>query len=246
VATFLSLAPVVIAFALRREAMYFRRRLHPRQPIPQAPCPALRSGPLVILETGMGQAAARRALEWAQSTTGRPRLVVSVGFSGALCWDLAVGDLVVATEVVDIEGHAWPATWPEAPPAATALKKGRLLCVPELVSDPTEKRRLADQYRALAVDMESAALAQLCHARAIPFACLRSISDDARTGLSPRLAGLLRGGRVAGLPLVVAIARSPTIVPELFRLARDTRKAARVLALGLENLLVIERTDQAG
>ncbi len=53
------------------------------------------------------------------------------------------------------------------------------------------------------------------------------------TELSPRLASLLDGGRVAPLKLLGALVRSPGIVGELVRLARHTDVAARRLATTL-------------
>jgi adenosylhomocysteine nucleosidase len=237
-------APVILAFALRREARYFWRSLLPWWPLPEAPCPAIRSGRVLMLETGIGQAAASRALEWALGTAVRPRLVVSAGFSGALRSTEAVGDLVLATEVVDVEGNNWAATWPEDFRGPPELKKGRLLCVPELISDPSEKQRLAERHQALAVDMESAALARASAQHGIPFAALRCISDDAQTALSPRLAGLLCGARVSAFRLAGAVARRPGILPQLLRLARDTRTAARVLAQALAPLQLTDSAAQ--
>jgi adenosylhomocysteine nucleosidase len=236
-------APGILAFALRREAMYFRRSLVPWWPVAQAPCAAVRSGRVLMLETGIGQAAASRALEWALATAGRPRFVISAGFSGALRSTEAVGDLILATEVVDVEGNTWPAAWPEDFPGPPAGKKGRLLCVPELISDAREKQRLAERHQALAVDMESAALAQVSAKYGIPFASLRCISDDAETALSPRLGGLLRAGRVSAFRLAAAVAGSPGILLQLLRLARDTRTAARELAQALAQLHL---SDSAG
>jgi hypothetical protein len=169
----------------------------------------------------------------------RPAYVVLAGFSGALLTGRPVGHLVLATEVVDEHGNSWPATWPDHPRANTAyppLERGRILTADALVTDPRAKRRLGREFGAVAVDLESAALAPACHRAGIPFGCLRAVSDDARTALSPALAGLLRRGRVATGALLGAVARSPGLVRELWRLARHTRAAAYALAQGTRAL----------
>jgi adenosylhomocysteine nucleosidase len=241
-----------ILFALRREAMSFRREFRPHQRFAGAPCRAHFCGPswltVLVLETGMGPAAMERALGWVLGSPlfggvpYRPRVVLSAGFSGALGPGLRVGDLVLATDVADTEGNCWPATWPAdlgpgewRPP----LHRGRLLGLPNLVADPDRKRLLGAEHQALAVDMETAVVARLCHKAGVPFGCLRAISDDGETPLSPRLANVLCGGRVAPWRLAAALVRRPALVGELWRLARDTRHAARQLALGLGELLTL-------
>jgi adenosylhomocysteine nucleosidase len=189
----------------------------------------------------MGHGAAARALDWLfGSGPDRPAAVLSAGFSGALRPEAKVGHLVAATELVAPPDQVWPVTWcPDlaAELAGTVLHRGRLLCMPELVTDPRDKQRLSEEYRALAVDMETAAVAQFCHAHRVPFGCLRVISDGFDTPLSGRLATLLRGGRVSPVRLAAALARSPALIVEMCRLATATRRAARLLARGLEELL---------
>src|SRR5581483_2047520 len=126
-------------------------------------------------------------------------------------------------------GNRWPAT----PGELAGAEWGPLLTLPEMVGDPEEKRRLAAEHGAIAVDMESAFTARLCHERRVPFAALRALSDDVNTSLSPRLLGLLRGGKATTRRVALVVLKGPVIVPELWRLARDTRVAARRLAEGL-------------
>jgi len=104
-----------------------------------------------------------------------------------------------------------------------------VLTVPELVADPHQKERLGHEYEALAVDMESAAAARLCQQHNVPFACLRVISDDQNTPLSPHLVELLRHGRVSVPRLVGKVMRHPQLIRQLWALAGNTRRAARRL-----------------
>ncbi|HZV04061.1 MAG TPA: hypothetical protein VE999_03135 [Gemmataceae bacterium] len=251
-------APCVV-FALRRESMYFRRAYRFQKRFPGAPCraqirgrfagrcrepsgtvgPASRAGPtaesVLMLETGVGADAMEAALRWCLSgpccgdVPYRPRFVLSVGFSGALQPEQRVGDLVLASEVVDTEGNTWPTFCPEAL-ADRNLPAGRVLTMPELVGDPHEKQRLGKQYQAVAVDMESAVAARLCAQHQVPFACLRVISDDWETSLSSHLIDLLRQGRVSIPRLAAKVLRHPKLIGELWRLASQTRLAARLLA----------------
>lgn len=199
---------------------------------------------IVTMETGVGAAAMESALRWCLSDphvypmSYRPRFVVSVGFSGALQAEQRVGNLLAATEIVDDQGQRWPAIFPQEW-TNRDIAAGRLLTMPELIVDPREKQRLGREHQALAVDMESAAVARLCHEHHIPFACLRVISDDWNTPLSPHLLDLLQQGRVSVPRLAARVLRHPRLLGELWRLAAQTRRAAHQLVKPLTDLVGI-------
>ena len=241
-----------VVFALRREAMYFRKHFEPEQRLPGAPCWAAFCGPewlqVVVLETGVGGSAMETALQWllAKPLFGnvplQPKLVLSAGFSGALRAGQRVGDLVLATEVVDHHGTSWATTWPGALPSGNwrpSMERGRILTMPALIADPAMKKSLGERFDALAVDMESATLARLCHKHNLPFGCLRAISDDLDTPLSPHLVSLMRRGRVSPGRLALALLRHPFLAGELWGLAGATRTATRQLGLALGELLTL-------
>jgi nucleoside phosphorylase len=233
-------------FALSREAHFFRRKHTRRERIPSAPGRAWLCSEdhhsVVMLETGVGATRMEAALNWvfADPMVGaghyRPQVIVSGGFSGALQDGLRVGDVILASETVDLEGHLWPVTWPGATQANAHWIRGRLLTVPRLIGEPAEKRRLGSMHAALAVDMETATVAQRCSARSVPFGCVRAISDDILTRLSPRLVALLSAGRASSLRILAALISSPRLAGDLWRLARDTRLAGQRLAEALELL----------
>jgi adenosylhomocysteine nucleosidase len=232
-------APCIV-FVLEREALFFRRSFQVRQTLAGAPCRAhlgdVAGTPVLVLQTGLGAEAAARAVTWILGDPSyRPRWVLSAGFSGALRPDLRVGDLLLATEVVDAEGNQWRATGVEE---RLPWRRGRLLTSPRLVAGPREKQELGARHDALAVDMETAAIAQVCHRHQVPFGCLRAISDDWNRPLSPQLVDVLRGGRVSPLRLMSVVLRRPRLAGELWRLARHTRIAARQIHQGLTAILV--------
>src|SRR5581483_9818380 len=98
-------------FALRRESAPFLREFRPQQRFPGCPVWGRFCGPawlsVLVLETGMGALAAERAAGWLvrgpvlDGVAYRPRLVLAAGFAGALQDRFRVGDVILATEVVD-------------------------------------------------------------------------------------------------------------------------------------------------
>jgi hypothetical protein len=217
-----------ILFALHREAAPFYRHFPGRRRLAAAPCPAWQCGPCLVLETGVGAEASLRALRWLVGSGAEVPGLVSAGFAGALDETYRVGDVIEASEVVDEEGGRWP---------TAGARSGRVLTTTRLVGEPSEKRRLGERFGAAAVDMESAHVVRFCAERAIPFCCVRAISDAVDTRLSPRLVDLLSGPRVRLGRLLAGLVRSPGMVGELWRLARDTGTAARALAGVLSRLV---------
>ena len=248
----LTLTDPLLLFPLRREASFFLDEFEPQQRFPGAPCRAWFAGPswltVVVLQTGVGKEAMAAAMEWALGKprvgdlTYLPKVVLCAGFAEALSPSLHVGDLVLATDVIDPEQRSWPATWPgELPPGEwrPPLTRGGVLTVSDMIFDPQLKRDLGERHNALVVDMESAVAARLCHQRGIPFGCLRVVSDELNEPLSPALANLFPKGRFSFWRLAAAVLRSPRLSAELWRLAKQTRLAGRRLATALGELLTL-------
>lgn len=158
------------------------------------------------------------------------------GYAGGLSAKLAVGDVVAASEIVDLDNNAWKTTWPGIVPGG--VQSVRLLTSPRLIGCPEEKRRLADAWQADAVDMEAAVVARFCAERNIPFGCVRALSDAAQHALSPQLVALLSGGQVSIARVLFALARRPRLLGELLTLARHTRLATERLTNVLAELLL--------
>ncbi len=203
---------VAILFALEREAAPFRRLLNAR--------PNCR-----IIVTGVGEQAARLAAEKLTSHD-QPVTIIMAGFCGALHSEFAVGDVVCAREVLDTHGNTWLCE-------NVGQAGSRLLTVSQLVATPNKKHEYFVQYNSDIVDMESAAVAAVCHARGVPFLAVRAVTDTADTALSPRLMNLLSGGNVSPFRAAMAVLKQPSILKEFRRLARDTKFAARQLAAKL-------------
>ncbi len=244
-----------VVFALRREAAGFRREFRPSEGFPSAPCPAYFCSPrelpelsVLVLETGIGMESTRLALRWAlgqpvlENVPYRPKLVLSAGFCGALDEERRVGEVVLATEIVDAAGGRWPTTWPDPLPAGEwrpPLHRGRVLTTDQFVGTVEEKQALGRRHGAVAVDMESAALVEACRRAQVPFGCVRAVSDDARTSLSPQILSLLSGSRASPFRALAATAANPRLIPELWRLRQHTRLAAEQLGKALGELLTL-------
>jgi adenosylhomocysteine nucleosidase len=236
-----------LVFALGREARPFCRLFPGRRRFSDNAKAQRLTGvdgmSVVVLQTGVGEERMRHALDWLvrgpawQGCTYRPRTIWSAGYSGALREDLQVGDVVVGDEVIDCEGRVWPVSRPHHGALRVASHRGRLLCTPEFIHCPRAKLELGRRHGALAVDMESSAVAEICVRTSLPFGCVRVISDDARTPVSPHFSAVTANGKLHPGKLAWGLCRSPRLLLDLFRLERHTRLASQRLATALLDVL---------
>jgi adenosylhomocysteine nucleosidase len=144
--------------------------------------------------------------------------LVSFGLAGALHDELACGEIVDATRVVDVAGNV---LWEGGPLGLSRARGGTILFTGELVDDPQERRKLHEQTGADAIDMESGALAR--SGRLV--GCVRAISDTPARTLGPLAQAVDGEGRLRWRGLVRALARPR----ETGRALVDVRRALRSL-----------------
>ncbi len=152
-----------------------------------------------VLRTGMGLRAARRTLErelFCRSTDSAPHgssmpdLIISTGFAGTLDAQMVPGSWVLGDHVLLWLNPPRPGISVIAPggtvavdwlkPAADALgaRGSTVLSSPLLVAyDPTLNEVMSRRQGPVAVDMESAALAEVARRYGVPFAVLRLVTD---------------------------------------------------------------------
>lgn len=184
--------------------------------------------------TGPGRERARRAAEAVLAAHG-PRLVVASGFAGGLTERLAPGDVVHGTDVVgEHENQSFPLCWPWGI-APRAGRDGRLLSVDRIIATSQEKHLLGERHGAVACDMETMALGEVCRARGVAIAALRVISDPVDESLPPQLERVLACTTFAGRlgAALGMLARRPTRIRDLWRLRERAFLAADKLSASL-------------
>ncbi len=126
--------------------------------------------------------------------TFHPSLVINTGVAGGTGSGARILDVILASEVAYHDVWCGPGTEPgqaagcpprficPLPAAEIAprigAKTGLLASGDIFVSRPQDVSRILELYpQAVAVDMESGAIAQVCHLKNVPFICLRVLSD---------------------------------------------------------------------
>jgi nucleoside phosphorylase len=213
-ATVVTTAGWAFVFALAREAAPFRRH-RPRSD---------------VFVGGVGPS---RSSSFVQRLIRdvRPAGVVIAGYAGALRSGLEVGDVVVAREIVDHRGDQDDRlAVPEVFGLGRHSRRGVVVTVDRVVTDPAAKRTLRTDLGADVVDTESAAVAKACQAAGVPFACVRVVSDTVDRAVPPQVGAVIAGGTISLSRAVTSLVRNPLLAWDFGRLARDSRRAAVRLA----------------
>jgi adenosylhomocysteine nucleosidase len=193
---------------------------------------------VAFAESGMGLKLARRATQGLIDGHSPP-WIVSAGFSGALQAGMKVGDIVVASSIVDTGGAELSIDLKMPANPAAGLHVGRLLMVERMVATIDEKQSLGERHGAIAVDMESLAVARICREAKTKFLAVRVISDDLSVDLPKDVlsvvnsSGKVRWGAIAG-----AVFKRLGSAQDLWRLREQATGAAERLATFLDGVVV--------
>lgn len=196
---------------------------------------------LVVVESGVGATAAASAAT-ALIQGHKPRWIISAGFAGGLDDRLQQGDILMANEIVDLEGHRLTIDLkfdPQALQNMRHLHVGRLLTVDSVVGDIEEKRALGQRQGALAVDMESIAVADVCRQEQVRCLSIRVISDAVDQVLPKDLDYLVKRKTLAGRigAAAGAAVRRPSSIKDMWQLKEDALVASDRLAKFLAGII---------
>jgi adenosylhomocysteine nucleosidase len=185
---------------------------------------------VTAVHTGMGPALTRVALDqlFDERLPGRRPIdhVMSVGICGGLDPAIEVGTLVIPKTVIE---HTTGVAYAHRPPGTFGVSGSLITMAAAVLDHDLSRRFLAEGV--MAVDMESAAVAEVCQTRQVPWSVYRCIGDRWCDGLLDErvLAATNQDG--SGDPAALSILlKDPVIRSNLERLGRETSKAARLAA----------------
>jgi nucleoside phosphorylase len=186
----------------------------------------LRGRAVVAIATGMGTALATGATERLLNAVEVERVVV-FGITGAVENDTPIGTLILPEVVVDSATGAEHR--PE--PLADGVPHGKMWTTDVLNTDLAVVAGLRAQG-VVALDMETAAIAQSCERRNIPWSVFRVISDRATDGSVDE--EVFKLSKQDGTPNPIAVARyfllHPQRIPRMARLAKGAMHATATAA----------------
>ena len=188
----------------------------------------------------IGPGAGRLAERWPVLLAGLDRpLVVSAGVCGGLDPALRTGDVVVPDQVLSPGGDRFDRDLAMAG-AGTPASRGRLVTVRQVVETPADKAALRARTGGVAVDMESADIADAATRACLPWTVVRGVSDAAGETVPRALLGLMgTDGRLRLAHLGVLRLGRPQNLLRALGLARGTRLALSGVGRILAELAVL-------
>lgn len=187
----------------------------------------------LVLVSGMGVAAAEAAAR--SLLEAGAQALMSFGLAGGLDPALRAGSIVMPGEVIAPDGARFVTSldWRESLAAALGthcrVNTGRVLTSSRPVDTVAAKAAAFSSTGAVAVDMESAAVARAAAERDVPFVAVRAIVDTASDELPRAVVAASVAGKVRWLRLVRGLTRAPGELPALLRLMQRYRAALRAL-----------------
>lgn len=183
---------LVIVTALPWERRALLRALPAARKVPATAYPTWRigdsRGDVALVQCGMGQRSAAACANWLCAVAPQAA-VVCIGCAGGLRAGLHSGAAVVASDIITAKQRMrccpeWTLRLAASAGAAgLSVMTGGILSVEAPLLTIEEKQRSGFTHDALAVDMESAALAEPCAISGRTFASGRIILDDCATNL---------------------------------------------------------------
>jgi adenosylhomocysteine nucleosidase len=202
-----------------------------------------------VVQSGPGPERAARSATAAIAEGARALL--SWGLAGGLATGVAPGTVVVPQHVIMQRGESFrvDAAWQERLGVLGSdfpIDSGDLLTVPVALASPAAKAAAAVAIGAVAVDMESAAIAAVAARSGVPFVALRVVVDAQRDALPASAESWIdeHGNRRATAALG-ALSR-PGEWRALWRLAQRYRTASGVLRRLASSVAARRLLDDAG
>ena len=161
-----------------------------------------------------------------------------MGFAGGLSEETQLGDIVMANSIVLREHPELKVDVRMAADPDRGWHVGRLVTINHIVRSIHEKQELAQTTGAIAADMETYGVAQVCQEQQVRFLAVRTISDDLSEDLPAEVLSYLGGtGSIRAGALAGALWKRPSHAKELWRLRERAVESSRNLAQFLTGIV---------
>lgn len=163
--------------------------------------------------------------------------LLSFGVAGALSPELSVGDVVLATGVINANGNEIPTTeiWRKRVYEVLSenegiVWQGLIYGSDDAIRLPSGKADCHQKTGALCVDMETHKMARVAAEAQTPFLAIRVISDDANRVVPSAALGVIGADGKPQISRVLSgLIRHPEQIPALVHLAKDMEVAVSQL-----------------
>ncbi len=194
-----------------------------------------------LIESGIG---ADRALAAAQTLTEglNPELIISMGFGGGISPELKVGDIVIGkrffvhqgncmTEEIGVRLVPVPVAVTNSPKCSGfSIAEGTIISTAGVQAKTVIARQIPEGVKRAVVDMETCSIIRFATLSRTPFMTIRCISDDFNEELGFSIDEFMDSSMQVSVGKVLfTVIRKPWIIPQLYRLYRNSDRAGKNL-----------------
>ncbi len=237
---------ILLFYAFAREIAPFKRRLQHRAPLALDGLDGFRvevgGREFAAVAHGIGHKRASETARRAFDLIPDAELVIGTGVVGALSAGLKPGDLVLSDRTIMIHGDGQVGEQVTAisvahlraigrslANAGIAYSTGAILTSHRVLATGAEKRRAKESTGAIAVDMETAAIAAEAAARGLPFVAIRAVLDEVDDEIfGAEMAD--ENGNVKPFAATSFLLRNPATMLNLPRMIRNLSRATASIA----------------
>jgi nucleoside phosphorylase len=224
---------IAITFALPAESSEFLRRLGNKSRADRNGVSIVQGTfddrSIEVIHTGVGENICReRIAKFLENQ--RFDFLISAGFAGSLNDELHVNDLLIAKNFSTLD-----LKYAQSALSNVSVNTVNMLTVPTLIGSSEERKRIARESGASAVDMETESIARACVAHSIPLLALRIITDTPTEPFPapPSVLFDVQQQRTDMTALAKFFLAHPSRLPSLVQFARTIARARTILANAL-------------
>lgn len=188
----------------------------------------------LLIVSGIGSNNATAAAE--ELIKNGAQALISWGTAGGLSPNLKSGDVLIpdSVQTTDQKSYKTDSAWRRKiiDKISFDLKvhNGLLIQTNDVIKNPNQRYQLHKITNAIAVDMESGAIAKVAGQNNIPFLIIRTIVDPYNESIpNSALSNIDQFGRAKILPLIGNLLRKPTDIPKLITLGSHFNQARKTL-----------------
>jgi adenosylhomocysteine nucleosidase len=181
---------------------------------------------IVLAALGIGLENARRGVQ-ALIQIHSLSMMIALGFAGGLEPQAKTGTLILAEEIhYENETEPFFVCNPELlriserflRESGIPLRVGKIVTVSAPLCTAEKKREIGRQQGFLAVDMESAALAEAARAEGVPLLCFRVILDEVQDHFRLDPHRINKNGKLSLPGVLKTLTMNPALIPDFIRL----------------------------
>lgn len=204
-----------------------------------------------IGQTGIGFEQTQKFLDQLKTLSLNFDLIFQFGLSGALIEEIQAKDLILVSKIysklsdeqIELDDSIIAKLESYLKEINDTYHKGALLSSPEVLSTPTQKKKMGEAYKAIAVDMESFLVAKYALENCISYISLRVCFDHMSKDLTQLdQADLVSAeGEVKPFHLITGLVKNPKLIMNLPEFQKISSQGLKKIHEIIKKFILIEK-----